>query len=263
MKLINLGVAALLAVGSVGLAHATPVDLISNGDFSQTTTNATSPTQFSSTATTTDGCHWGGEFVSGWTGNSGYEIWYPSATAASTVSACTQWGNASTQRLPAAVTAPPVGTGSFVGLDGDSAFNAAISQTINGLVAGQKYTVNFWWASTQEMSKTGPTTEKINVSLGTQSFTTSINSIGTQGWSGWAPVSFTFTADSASELLTFLSQGTPSGGPPFALLANVSMFQVVPEPPVLGMFGGGLLGLGLLAVAARRRRQRLAADLTA
>ncbi len=106
------------------------------------------------------------------------------------------------------------------------------------------------------MSKQGSTTEKFKVSLGGQSFTTSTNSIGTHGWADWAPVSFTFTATSASEMLNFLSMGTPSGGPPFALLSNISMYEVVPEPPVLGMFGGGLLGLGLLTIAARRRARR-------
>jgi hypothetical protein len=40
------------------------------------------------------------------------------------------------------------------------------------------------------------------------------------------------------------------------LLTGVSVTQNVPEPPALALFGGGLLGLGLLTVFARRRALR-------
>ena len=255
MRLSTLCIATLLSIGAVGIAHATP-NLITNGDFSQTSPAKTIPTQFgSNSGPGFDGsgsCSYGGQFVSGWTGNSGYEIWYPSAAAASGVTACNQYNGATTQRLPAAVVAPPVGS-AFVGLDGQAGLNGAIQQTVNNLTTGAKYTVSFYWGSTQEMSRTGATTEQLQVSLGSQSFLTSINSIGTHGWSGWAAQSFTFTANSASEALNFLSIGTPGGLPPFAVLSGVSMTQNVPEPPVLAMFGGGLLGLGLLTMYARRR----------
>lgn len=256
MKLMTLGLAAVLATGSIGLAHATALNLVTNGGLDQITNGKTAPTQFGSRHGTASGCAWGHQFISNWKGNSGYEIWYPNAQAASTVSACTQWGNAATQRLPTLVTAPPIVTDAFVGLDGSENIRGGISQTINNLVAGDRYTVQFWWASTQEMSRTGPTTEQIQVSLGGQTFLTPANNIGTRGWSGWTPVSFTFTADSTSEILNFLSIGTPGSYPPFAVLTGISMYQVVPEPPVLGLFGGGLLGLGLLAFTTRRRALR-------
>lgn len=134
--------------------------------------------------------------------------------------------------------------------------NGSIEQTVNNLVTGAKYTVRFYWGSTQEMSRTGATTEKLKVSLGSQSFVTPINSIPTHGWSGWASQSFTFTANSASEILNFFSIGTPGGLPPIAVLSGVSMTQNVPEPPVWAMFGIGLFGLGLLTVSARRREMR-------
>ena len=258
MKLITLGVAAVLAASSIGLAHA---NLVMNGDFSSTTPGQTAPVQFnpnSGTCGISGNNNWGGEFVDNWTTNTtGYAVWYPSAAAASGVQACTRYGNTGNQLLPGTVIGAPTGTSTFVGLDGDPNVGyAGISQTVNGLTAGDKYTVSFYWASTQELSRQGTTTEQFKVSLGSQSFLTGINTIGTHGWSGWAPGSFTFTAGSASEVLSFLSIGTPGGLPPFALLSDVSMVHNVPEPPVLAMFGGGLFGLGLLAMYARRREKR-------
>jgi hypothetical protein len=44
------------------------------------------------------------------------------------------------------------------------------------------------------------------------------------------------------------------------LLGGVSV-HAVPEPPALAMFGGGLLGLGLLTVFTRRRALREKQDL--
>lgn len=261
-----LGIAAVLACGTFGLANATPVDLITNGTFADTLPAQSTPTQFgpSSGSCNIGSRTWGGQFIDGWSGrgNNGYEIWYPSAGAASTVQACTTWGNTGNQLLPAAVTAPPAESGAtaFVGLDGASSYRAGVSQLVSGLVAGQRYVVNFWWASTQEMSETGATTEQLAVSLGDtaydgQKFTTATNSIDTHGWSGWVPVSFTFTATSASEYLSFLSVGTPGSLPPFGLLTGVSMYAV-PEPPQLGLFGLGVLGVGVLTVVARRRALR-------
>lgn len=260
MRISTLCMATFLAVGAVGIAQATP-NLVQNGDFSQTTPNHTMPTQFGGSSRTgfdaNGSCTYGGQFVSNWKGTSGYELWYPSAAAASGVTACNQFNGATTQRLPALVEAPPVGPGSFIGLDGQEGIRAAVSQTVNGLTSGSSYTVNFYWGSTQEMSRSGETTEQFEVSLGGQSHKTSINTIPTHGWSGWAPASFTFTADSSTgsgwNVLNFLSIGTPGNLPPFAVLTGVSMTRNVPEPPELAMFGGGLLGLGLLIMAARRR----------
>lgn len=255
MKIITLGFAAALVVGSIGLAHA---NLVTNGDFSATSPGHTAPAQFnnqSGTCGISGNNSWGGEFVSGWTTNTGgYAIWYPSAAAASGVQACTRYGNTGNQFLPPAVTAAPTGTSTFVGLDGQSNLNTWIQQTLTNVTVGDKYTVNFYWASTQEMSRTGDTTEKFKVSLGGQSFLTGTKNIGTHGWSGWTAESMTFTADSTNPILQFLSIGTPANLPPFALLSDVSVVRKVPEPPVLAMFGGGLLGLGLLAMYSRRRR---------
>ncbi|MGH8155713.1 MAG: hypothetical protein ACREP0_10860, partial [Rhodanobacteraceae bacterium] len=149
------------------------------------------------------------------------------------------------------------------GLDGITSPipHASISQTVGGLVAGKQYKVGFYWGNTQLQNRTGTTTEQLQVSLGSQSFSTPISTVLTHAWSGWFYQTFTFTAGSSagSDLLSFLSIGTPNSLPPFALLAGVTMYAV-PEPPVLAMFGGGLLGLGLLTLYTRRRKERREAE---
>ena len=261
MRLSSLCAATLLAVGAMGIAHATP-NLITNGDFSQST--HTTPWQFGANSgggtilgSGGGSCTYGGNFITGWQGNNGFEIWYPSAAAASTVNPCTRYGET---QLLSPIAAPPAGagSGSFVGMDGISSPvpHASISQTVNGLTPGARYIVTFYWGSTQLINRTGPTTEQLTVSLGGQSFNTVVNSIDTHGWSGWAQNSFTFMPSSASEILSFLSVGTPNSLPPFAVLTGVSMTRSVPEPPVLAMFGLGLFGLGLVTVFARRREMR-------
>lgn len=266
MRLSTLCMATLLAVGAVGIAHATP-NLVLNGNFSNQS-STTNPAQFGSnsgggTIFGTGSCTYGGQTVANWTGNGGYLISYPDLASTST-EPCTQWSGETQTLSPINTTGLPAGTTdvSFVGMDGiDSPIpHGSISQTINGLTSGAKYTVSFYWGNTQLLNRTGDTTEYLTVSLGGQSFDTVTNSIGTHGWSDWAPVSFTFTPDSSTgagwNVLSFLSVGTPNSLPPFAVLTGVSMTQNVPEPPELAMFGSGLLGLGLLIVFARRREMR-------
>jgi len=149
------------------------------------------------------------------------------------------------------------GGGNFIAADG-AYESAAISQTIAGLTAGASYTVSFYWAAAQQTCCTGATTEKWQVSLGSQTQTTSAYSNPSEGFSGWMYQTFTFTADSTSDLLSFLSIGTPisPSEPPFALLADVTFTQATPEPGTLSMmFGGlGLIGLGVVRSKFRGKR---------
>jgi len=72
-------------------------------------------------------------------------------------------------------------------------------------------------------------------------------------FSGWMTANFTFTADSTSEVLSFLAVGTPAGNlPPFALLDGVSL-TAVPEPSTWAMMLAGFGGLGFAAFRRRRR----------
>lgn len=276
MKLITLGVAAALAVGSIGLANATP-DLIQNGDFSSV--NATlmqggdqASTQFGSQSAYGFTAK---QFINNWVGNDGYGLWFYNASDATSQDAFSVWGQGSdhdtgkemmaavgTTYAPGQTASGNVPFTSFVGLDGDQKLDgsnnqvqASIGQTLTGLTVGQTYAVSFDWSLGQLKSKTGNTTNSLKVSFGDLSQSTQVMDDNSQSFNGWLTQTFNFKADSTSAFLNFLAVGTPSGLPPMALLSNVSV-TAVPEPPVLAMFGGGLLGLGLLTVFARRRQQR-------
>lgn len=228
--------AALIALSLGTAAHAAP--LVTNGDFSATTYGSNN--QF--------GTGYGGQGVTGWQGNGGYNLYFTNPAAAVSTSANSQYGGGG-ERLWAA-TASPTG-GAFVALDGDANVRGGISQTITGLVQGQSYALTFSWAAGQLQSRTGATTEQLQASLGGQSFSTPIVSNPTQGFTGWFTDTFTYTATATSEVLSFLSIGTPTGLPPIAVLDGVSL-TAVPEPTTIA-----LLALPLLAASLvwRRRQQ--------
>jgi hypothetical protein len=227
------GAAALLFTTLGPAAHA--ANLVTNGDFSATT--YTQNNQF--------GTGFGGQGVTGWTGNGGYNLYFFAGTA-TTVSAISQYPGG-LEKLWGPVPASPTG-GNFVAIDGDAVARGAISQSIAGLVAGQQYVLEFDWGAGQVQSRTGPTTEQFSVSLGSETHSTAVVADPSQAFTGWFHSVMTFTATSATETLSFLSIGTPSGLPPIATLDGVSLTQV-PEPAALGLLGVGLLGL----MAVRRR----------
>jgi hypothetical protein len=250
MRLSIICITALAAIVLAGIANASP--LVLNGDFSQTSPTPSQAKQF------TQGVHNsynGGEFVSDWQGQ-GYAIWYPDATSATNGCGVTEYHSGSggdCSSLWSLATAPS-GVGAFVGLDGQSSggLQASIWQQLAGLTPGDAYNVSFDWATAQEAQTPNQAnyTEALQVSLGakndfTHAQATDVESVDNKGSAGWFHESFQFVANSANDWLNFLSVGTPANGPPIAILTNVSMTSV-PEPPILALFGGGLLGLGLL-----------------
>ena len=172
---------------------------------------------------------------------------------------------------PSVITAPP-GGGNYLAADG--AFEtAAIKQTLTGLQPGGFYQLNFYWAAAQQQSFDKATQERWDISFGTdaavaantaQRFSTPTYQLGEHQFSGWMAGAtstggqFNFTATAATQVLSFLAAGSPTGLPPFSMLAQVSLVQV-PEPSgwLLLVLGGVLLTV--LAVI-HRRRVRTAGD---
>jgi hypothetical protein len=231
------GIALLgLLVGVSATAQA--YDLVTNGGFEDNTGNG--QVGFNTT-------------VTGWSvpdpnaGNS-YTFLFAPGTADTTgaigqYGGLSLWGpgNGSANGLPA--TSPDGGY--FIAQD--SAFQqGAISQTINGLVAGQMYNVSFYWAAAQQYGFNGSTYDAWQVSLGGQTQTTSTVNLDSHGFQPWMHESFTFTADNSSDVLSFLAVGGPGGVPPFALLDGVSV-NAVPESRyslgILVCLAGGTIAL--------------------
>jgi len=151
-------------------------------------------------------------------------------------------GGAVGNNLPAT---SPAG-GNYVAEDG--AFQVgAVSQTINGLVVGQSYSLSFWFAGAQQQGFTGATTEGFQVSLGGVTQDTAILNNADHGFTGWQQKTFNYTATSATEVLSFLAVGTPNGLPPFTLLDGVSLTgpaaTTTPLPAALFFVAPALAGV--------------------
>jgi len=150
--------------------------------------------------------------------------------------------------------------GNFLASDGEAQYPGAITQTISGLNPGHQYALSFVWAGNQYLDSssigyTGPLTADWQVSLGAQTFTTPVANYAGHGFTGWMTQTFTYTATSSSEVLTFLAQGTPNGLPPVALLDGVTLTAATPEPGTITLMATGLIG-GVGALRRYRLKKR-------
>jgi hypothetical protein len=141
--------------------------------------------------------------------------------------------------------------GFFFGSDGGYA-TAPISQTIAGLTIGNQYTLSFEYAGAQFSQYFGATQQSWQVTFGSTVVTTPTLAVASQGFSGWRTFTTTFTATSASQVLTFLAKGTPVGIPPTTLIDGIQLVAAVPEP---GTYALMLAGLGLVGFLARKTRR--------
>jgi hypothetical protein len=238
---------ALIAVAGALLAtvpaHAQSTNLVKNGGFATTTTTAANG-NFELTTNNTYGS------VANWTTAGGYNLLFNTGNAATTAgNAYGQYTYTGKEYLNFAAAGM---TGNFLALDGDPSFAGAVSQSIVGLVAGQTYTLSFDWSGNQIASRTGATLNGLTASIGGNSFSTA--SVAQGSGAQHASYNFTYKAG-ASNVLSFLSNGSPVGLPPVALLDNVSL-SAVPEPATWATM---LIGVGLVGGAMRVRRRRAVA----
>jgi hypothetical protein len=243
-KLAIMGaVAAAFAVGTS--AHAA-VNLVKNGSFELD--SKSTPHEFGAS-------YIYGDTVTDWTSPSktAFNVWEPSAFASTHVSASTRFGPVpAAQYLWTLPASPDPDGGAFVVLDGDSSANGPLQQLITGLTVGKAYTLTFDWAAVQYRTRVGDTTDRIQYSLGSDTFSTVTVANPSKKATGWFTVSHTFVANSSSELLSFLSIGTPKGLPPAVVLDGVSLKGSVPEPASWALMILGAFGMGG-ALRARRR----------
>ena len=241
--------AATLAV-LPATAAVSPANLVTNGDFE--TVGVSGNFQFGANGTT------GANQLTGWYSPGGYNLLFHSNTATTQSAVGQYYSSGAGREFLNAATASPTG-GNFVALDGDAGFASPMYQQINGLTVGQVYTLSFYYAAGQIASRVGgPVTESITAGFGTdlnhmQIFTTPTLTVTNpaSSFSGWSLASTNFTATATSQFLGFLSNGTPSGQPPVALLDGVKLTAAVPEPASWAMMIGGF---GFIGAALRRSR---------
>ena len=128
--------------------------------------------------------------------------------------------------------------------------NGFLSQNISGLSVGDRYSLSFFQASTQQSGGYyGSATDAWKVGFGSNvAYSTSMFN-PEHGDTPWTKVTMTFIADSTSELLSFFATTSPGAEPPFLLLDNV-VLNDVPEPASFAMAG---IGLGALLLFRRKR----------
>jgi hypothetical protein len=258
---VVIGCAVVLSLALVTPASATPVNLVQNGSFENTTlTNTGYFNQFSPAYGGT-----GASNVAHWTVNCGGTLYPANAGSCApgdpllvlVVPTTSTTGfspgnglygpgaNPSTTPVPKS----PDG-GNFVAEDGNAELNVSFSQQISGLVPGKDYAVSFYQAASQQIGLSGATTEQWQVSLGSEIEDSTLMHNPSESFTPWSQQILLFTASSTSEALTFLALGSPAGLPPIALLDGVSV-TAVPEPAFLAV-----AGLGLVGVFAFRRRKK-------
>lgn len=153
-------------MASATAAIAGPIELVTNGGFtsSSNTVNHAFGSNSSSSAP------YASQGVSGWTGNGGYSLYFFAGTQ-TTQSAVSRYGGTS-ERFNSSMNQLSPNCGNFVALDGDTNIQGGILKNIPNFIAGQQYTLSFYWAGSHLQSTQGPTTDSLNVRIGSDSSAT-------------------------------------------------------------------------------------------
>lgn len=225
----------------------------------------------------------------GWTGGSGLIFIDKPGDSSNPSSAC---GSTYLQTYGCPSTLAIPGGYNYVEADGNPVFESGFNYLVTGLTPGQKYTLSFYQAASQQTGFADgvtPTTEQWIVSLGTEGmqFTccgpvdplygstdyyynndpnasvvaTNLMTTPSGGLTDWQYVSIELTANAETNLLSFLAwadNGSTVNVPPIVFLAGVNsapgLNTDVPEPATLSLVGAGIAGVFL-----RRRSKRKAA----
>lgn len=259
MKARVFGIASLISALVPALVMADPVNLVQNGNFQDMVSGGVINRQLTNTTSSNSTAlqHWtigtGGNNFNGvglnflvgpgWTSGGavgqygGFNVWSPNTGANN------------------GFTDSPIG-GNYIVADGAPDYHAAISQVINGLTVGDQYAINFWWATGQQSNRDGVTDHKgWDVTFGGVTQMTNRITDASHGFSGWFNTTMVFTANSATQTLSFLAQGLPNCVPPLVFLDGVSV-TAVPEPSSIAIVGLSVAGMGLAAFRQRRRAAR-------
>lgn len=274
-RMLPLASVALLSLTAVP-AKALPLNLVVNGDFdSNTGIGQITP------ATSTVGNPAVPVTLTGWTktcvkdcGSQGFAF-VIDANADSTGFASVNsrvvgtpgnikiWGPAN--GISNGFTGSPQG-GQWVGIDGDYG-RSKITQTISGLTPGDTYNLAFSWAGSQFTDETGATTQYWSVDFGSSNQTTTIETVPSQGFSGWLNATMDFVAGSATQDLSFTAFGSALSGsgslPPFLMLDGVTLINTTSPPPDPKVAAPGplpLLGAAAALRWSRTLRRRLSGN---
>ncbi len=257
---LALACVAVAALATAAPAKADLLNLVTNGNFNNTTAYYTyNGVQVGTETSNSNLASW--QFTGCSASNCGFSF-LANSNLASTGWYDQQDGHISTPGTnPGAL--PVAGSNAFMS---DANYETQyMYQSIAGLHVGDTYTLKFWQASFEQSGYTGGFTSSWQVGLGNGSSfnvanygvqNSSTMTVASGGAAGWTQQTLSFVATSTSELLEFFATASSGAQPPFLLLDGVSLTDAtnpvnVPEPATLTLTAAGVLGL----VAARRRRR--------
>ncbi len=250
-RIVCAGLAIVSACAWQAPAAASPINLVQNGSFEDSTaTYNYNGTQIGTEVSNSNLANWQ---VTGCTTYCGFQFLGNSNLGSSGIYDQEDGHQSTFYSTPGA---SPDGGNVFIS---DATHETQVlNQAIAGLRVGDIYTVSFYQASMQQTGFSGAYTANWGVGLGSFAQPNGLPSATmynpSQGSTGWVKQSLSFVANATNETLFFLAMASNGANPPFLLLDGVTLTDdavAVPEPGTIGMAAVGLIGLTLI----RRRRR--------